>query len=522
MSLMILSFHTNRFNIMLKAASGCIFPCLLIATSAIPAVAQTNRQTPDNLLRLQQLEQTRPTALPAPANNQQLPLSSPSSFSAPPPARSIDDYVIGAGDKLQVDVFRVPDYSGEYEVLVNGALRLPIVGSVDVAGLTLAQATNVISQAYSKRLRRPIIDVFLTEPRPLRVGIAGEVSQPGEYVLQREGTQFPSLVSALETAGGITQSADLDRVVVRRQNGTATPSMVVTNLKQLLETGDLRYSFELRDGDTILVPTRESFSQAESLQIASASFAADANRPLNIAVVGEVFRPGPYTVTGTVTTGDAGQAGDSGSTEVPPTVTRAIQVAGGIQPGANIRDVQIHRRTRNGQQQNINVNLWKLLTEGDITEDIILQEGDTVSVPKADDLLTAEVSQIASASFSPNTIRVNVVGEVDSPGSLEIPPNTPLSQGVLAAGGFTNRAKKGSVELIRLNPNGSVSRSNISIDFAEGIDEEVNPLLRNNDTIVVSRSASASFADSVDSIINPLGRAFSLFTLPASLFNIFD
>ena len=506
---MSLPFHTKTFNnAQSRSILGAIVyiaPCLLMAIA--PAMAQLPAD-----LSPPRSERSLPT-LPLPSNTRQPAL---------PPAASADGYILGAGDKLQVDVFRLPHYSGEYEVLINGALRLPMVGPVVVAGLTLEQATTAIESAYSNRLRRPIIDIFLVEPRPLRVGIAGEVSQPGEYVLQREGTQFPSLITALETAGGITQSANLDRVIVQRQNGTNEPKTVVTNLRQFLATGDLRYSFALRDGDTIFVPTQTSFSHADSLQLASASFAANANRPLNIAVVGEVFRPGPYTVTGTVTTGDAGQVGNSGSTDGPPTVTRAIQVAGGIQPGANIRDVKIYRRTRNGEQQNIDVNLWRLLTEGDITEDIVLQEGDTVSVPKADELIAAEVSQVASASFSPSTIRVNVVGEVDNPGTVDIPPNTPLSQGVLAAGGFTNRAQKGNVELIRLNLNGSVTRGSVDINFSEGIDEESNPLLRNNDTIVVSRSTSAKVADSIDNIVSPLGRAFSLFTLPASIFNIFN
>jgi polysaccharide export outer membrane protein len=117
----------------------------------------------------------------------------------------------------------------------------------------------------------------------------------------------------------------------------------------------LRYNLSLRDGDTIFIPTREQFDRYESLQLASASFAADESRPLNIAVVGEVFRPGPYTVTGAARTGEAGLPGGTGSTSIPPTVTRAIQVAGGIKPDANIRRVQVYRRTRDGGEQVIDV-----------------------------------------------------------------------------------------------------------------------------------------------------------------------
>jgi polysaccharide export outer membrane protein len=170
----------------------------------------------------------------------------------------------------------------------------------------------------------------------------------------------------------------------------------------------------------------------------------------------------------------------------------------------------------------LTLNLWQLLANGEITEDIVLQEGDTVVVPQAENLLPEEITEIAAASFSPDTIRINVVGEVDRPGVVEVPPNTPLSQGVLAAGGFNNRASTGVVDLVRLNPNGTATRTEISVDFAQGIDEEINPLLRNNDVIIVRRSTSASLGDTLDTLLVPLGRAFSLFTIPAQIFNLFD
>lgn len=436
---------------------------------------------------------------------------------------TLDDYVLGAGDRLQIEVFRIPEYSGEYEVLVNGNLSLPMVGQVVVEGLTLEQAQSKISQVYSARLRRPIVNLVLVSPRPLRIGIAGEVSHPGSYVLEREGTQFPSLIAALENAGGVTQSADLRQIVVTRDIGGGLQKDFVTDLWQFLQTGENRYNLGLRDGDTIFVPTREEFDPLESLQLAAASFAADESRPLNVVVIGEVFRPGPYTVTGTARTGEAGLPGGSGSSAIPPTVTRAIQVAGGIKPEANIREVEVYRRTRDGREQRINANLWNLLAEGQITEDLVLQEGDTVFIPKANGLIPEEFSEIAAASFSPDSIRINVVGEVERPGIVEIPPNTPLSQGILAAGGFdSRRAQTTAVELIRLNADGTVTRNSIDVDFAAGINQSTNPLLQNNDVIIVNRSTSASIADALDTVVVPLGRAFSLFTIPTSIIRLFE
>lgn len=452
-------------------------------------------------------------------HTQIIPRAAPSQANGSP---LINNYLLGAGDKVRVEVFRIPEYSGEYEVMTNGSLNLVMIGQVSIAGLTLEQAAQAISEAYSPRLRMPIVNLSLTEPRPLRIGIAGEISRPGEYVLEREGTQFPSLVNALETAGGITQSADLRRIVVQRTGPSGGTQRVIADLWQFLNTGDLQYSLALQDGDTVYVPTRDSFDNSESLQLATANFAADASRPLNIAVVGEVLRPGPHIVTGNESSFSPGNSNEEGAVTGLPTVSQAIQEAGGIQSEANIREIQVYRRTRGGAEQVIGVNLWRLLTSGDITEDIALQEGDTIVVPKAEALPASEVSELAAASFAPDSITINVVGEVSNPGRVEVAPNTPISQGVLAAGGFSRRASTSTVDLIRLNENGSATRSTVEIDFAEGIDASSNPLLRNNDIILVRRSGAASFSDTLDSVVNPLARAFSLFSIPASIFNLFD
>ena len=434
----------------------------------------------------------------------------------------LEEYALNAGDQIRVDVFRVPEYSGEYEILSGGLLLLPMVGQISVAGLTISEAQSVIAQAYASRLRRPIINITLISPRPLRIGVAGEVTQPGIYTLQRDGTQFPSLVDALDVAGGVTQLADLRQIVVRRSVAGTSEQTIVSNLWQFLDTGDLRYDLFLRDGDTVFVPTTEQFDPQDALQLAATSFAADESRPLNIAIVGEVFRPGPYTVTGTARTGEAGVPGGSGSTSTPPTVTRAIQVAGGIKPEANLRSIEVHRRTRVGQGQIIEVDLWRLLQEGDLAEDIILQEGDTIKVSRAADVLPAEIIEVAAASFSPDTIAVNVVGEVNNPGVVRVSPSTPLSQGILASGGFSNRATRRSVDLIRLNVDGTATKSSVEVDFSEGIDESRNPLLRNNDIIVVRRSTSASISDTLDTVTAPLSRAFSVLTLPFTILRLFD
>lgn len=422
-------------------------------------------------------------------------------------------YTLGAGDRVRIDILEVPDYSHEYQVLADGSLNLPLIGNLSVQGLSLKQAEARISNEYLSFLQLPCVTITLLAARPLKLGIAGEIHRPGSYTIPlEEGTSFPTVTQAIDLAGGVTQSADLRNVQIRRQTITGESQIVPVNLWALLQTGDLSQDVPLRDGDAIVIPAVENFDLSEGRQVAAASFSADRSQPVNIAVVGEVARPGPYTITS--------ESQGVGAENAPITVTRAIELAGGIMPAADIRRIQVRRTTRTGvAQPPLEIDLWQLLKTGDLKQDAILQDGDTVIVPIATDINLQEAPQVAAASFSPDTIPVNVVGEVLRPGTVQVPPNTPLNQAILAAGGFnTRRARKSSVELIRLNPNGSVSRRRIPIDFKQGINEESNPLLHRNDVIVVGRSSLTSFSDTLGTALRPFGSVFSFL----NFFRIFD
>ena len=493
--------------------------------------------------------------LPAPAtlpriNNP----SSPSRVNPVPPATGVDrlpaspgvnnlpsetPYTLGPGDIIKVDVFDVPEYTGQFAVLVDGTLNLPVIGSIPVRGKTIQQATEQISSLYARYVKRPLITLSLVTPRPLTIAVAGEVNRPGTYSVTPGQTggggqaggggqtgQFPTVTQALTLAGGITPSAAVREVQIRRRATASTPERVYTvNLWNLLQAGNINEDITLRDGDSIFIPPVVAVNPAETRLLADSSFASREARPVNVVVVGEVSRPGPYSVTGggegtggatgAVTgslTGATG-AGGGGNNAGPPTVTKAIQVAGGITALADVRTVTIRRLTRSGEPRVIAVNLWDLLRAGDVSQDVILQDGDTITIPTATAIDPAEASQLGSASFSPNTIVVNVVGEVTKPGAVPVPPNTPLNQAILAAGGFNTRAKKAEVQLIRLNPNGTVEKREIDVDLAQGINTEGNPSLRNNDVVVVKRSSLASIGDTLGTVLNPLGSFVNLLRL---------
>jgi len=179
------------------------------------------------------------------------------------------------------------------------------------------------------------------------------------------------------------------------------------NLWKFLQEGDISQDIILQDRDTILIPTVANFNQAEARQFATANFSPPPEKPRSISIVCQVTRPGAYVVIGGNTTNDASREGF-------PTVIRAIQLAGGITSDADIRQIQVRRLTRRGEQI-IPVNLWQFLESGDGAQDTILQEGDTIVVPKATIVNPAEAGVIASTNFAPAGINVYRSGDAQAP-----------------------------------------------------------------------------------------------------------
>jgi polysaccharide export outer membrane protein len=441
---------------------------------------------------------------------------------SPAPTISINtDYYLGGGDNIRIDIYDLPQLSGEYQIPAGGAIQIPIIGSVSLQGLTLGQAAQLITRAYSRVVKRPIVTISLQAARPLNVWLSGEVSRPGSYLLplangggNRPSIQFPTLPQALERAGGIRASADIRRVIVRRRL-TANKEITITyNLWDYLQTGQTSKDLTLRDGDQILVPPQETINLEETNEVSASNFSIPAEQPRTVSVFGEVKRPGRYVANG-------GDTQNGQRTNGQPTIIRALQLAGGITSIADIRQIQLQRYTRSGKQQVRTINLWQFLQEQDTSQDTILQDGDIIFVPTATAIDPGEVSVLATANFAPATVQVSVVGEVITPGGLRLPPNTTVNQAILSAGGFRpNRANSRVVELLRLNPNGSISRSEVAINLEQGIDPQTNPLIQDNDIIIVRRSSTARLVDNINTVLAPAGNIIGGILVPTRLIEL--
>lgn len=414
-------------------------------------------------------------------------------------------YTLGAGDIIKVSVYDLPDQGGEVKVLNDGTISLPLIGTLTITNKTIQEIHQLLTAQYSKYIKRPVVTVTLLAQRPLRLAIAGEVNTPGKYTLNPDlgERKNPKVTDLLEKAGGLTVSANVREIQLRRQE-TDGEKIYTLNFWQLLQQGDLKQDVDLQDGDVIVIPKQEEINAREYSQLADANFGIKYEQAPNVTIVGEVNRPGAYTIP---------------IDKAPPRLTIALQQSGGIRDMADIRDITVNRTTRDGQELNIKVNLLAMLETGDIGKDIVLQNGDTIIVPKAQTLSASQAQTMASANFSPGEITVNVVGSVKNPGSLKIPPNTPLNNAILASGGFDERrANDRVIQLIRINPNGTVTKTDINVNLSAPVNDETNPILKNNDVIMIGRNGIAEFNDSIGSIFAPVGKMIPFL----NIFSIFQ
>ncbi|MBW4553054.1 MAG: polysaccharide biosynthesis/export family protein [Aphanocapsa sp. GSE-SYN-MK-11-07L] len=252
----------------------------------------------------------------------------------------------------------------------------------------------------------------------------------------------------------------------------------------------------------------------------------EASRPVTVGISGAVNRPGTYVVGQTATaiaaTGlgqtapgtvsGAGQGAQGAA--AAPKLSLVLQSAGGITANADVRNIQIRRPQAGGAPETmITVNLWRLLRDGDLSQDVVLRDGDSILVPIATALTPAEITELSSATFSPSTINVNVVGEIKAPGVKQLRPNTPLNSAIMAAGGFIpTRANTTKLILIRLNPDGTVAKRELKINLAENLNADNNPPLQNGDTVIIGRSGIASFSDTLGTVLSPLNGITGVFT----------
>jgi polysaccharide export outer membrane protein len=133
-------------------------------------------------------------------------------FCAAAGAQNNQDYTLGAGDAIRVQVFQNPDLTVEARVSENGAINYPLIGAVQLGGLSIAAAEKKIADALREGgfVQRPQVNIVLVAVRGNQVSVLGQVNRPGRFPLETFNTKVTDMLAA---AGGATQLGD-DVVII--------------------------------------------------------------------------------------------------------------------------------------------------------------------------------------------------------------------------------------------------------------------------------------------------------------------
>lgn len=218
-----------------------------------------------------------------------------------------DNYMVGDGDVLKVTVYGNPDLDATVRVSSDGTILFPLLGQVQIGGLSVAQVSNHLAKKLADGyIVNPQVSVFVEQFRSKKAIIIGQVRTPGLYELSGP----TSVLELISKAGGLTPEAG-DKVTIKRKiaAGGAGEQMITVNLKDLLERGLVALDARIMDGDNVFVSKASVFY-----------------------VTGEVSRPNSYRF------------------EEGTTVIQAITMAGGFSPIASKGRVRIIRKVEGAEQ----------------------------------------------------------------------------------------------------------------------------------------------------------------------------
>jgi polysaccharide export outer membrane protein len=166
---------------------------------------------------------------------------------AQPSGSVTEEYRVGAGDKLRIEVYKDPQLSQSVQVRPDGKITLPLVGDMEATGHTPIELRDMITKSLKEYITNPTVTVIVVEALASQVIVMGEVSRPGPVQLYGPTT----IVQVLAMAGGFKEFANTKDVRVLRPNGHGVQTLRF-NYKEALNSE--AKPFFVRAGDTVIVP----------------------------------------------------------------------------------------------------------------------------------------------------------------------------------------------------------------------------------------------------------------------------
>lgn len=231
-------------------------------------------------------------------------------------------YVLGPGDTVKISVYQNSDMMVETRISEVGSVTFPLLGPVEVGGLTPAQAEIRIATLLKTGgfVPRAQVTILVTQFRSRQVSVLGQVNHPGRYAIEEPSVR---LTDVLAIAGGIASTGAETVTVIR--NGEAGEQRIEVDLLGLFDGLGQIKNIELGNGDTVFVPRIPVFY-----------------------IYGEVQRPGAYRL------------------ERRMTVMQAVSLASGLTQRGSEKGLRIVRRNASGNAKAITAGMEDYVLQDDV------------------------------------------------------------------------------------------------------------------------------------------------------------
>ena len=167
----------------------------------------------------------------------------------PAPVNPLENYLLGAGDLVQVIVWKNTEISGSFRVRPDGKFSMPLIGDILAGGNTTDTVSMQVTQKLKLFLETPYVSTIVLESSSNRVYILGEVAKPGTYPIDGSLTAL----QALAMAGGFSPFASKEKMILVRGAGESQENIPLSYSKMIREVGEDSNPL-LQRGDTLVVP----------------------------------------------------------------------------------------------------------------------------------------------------------------------------------------------------------------------------------------------------------------------------
>lgn len=315
-------------------------------------------------------------------------------------AVAAEEYALGAGDVVRIQVFQNPDLTTEARVSESGEITFPLLGTVNVGGAGIGQAERKIAQGLVQGgfVQKPQVNIVLVQVRGNQVAVLGLVNRPGRFVIETFDTHLSEM---LATAGGVLSAAGSGKAIITGQRDGQSFRREV-DLAELFLLDKKEADLLVAKGDVIyIVPGNQ------------------------VSILGQVNRPGRYALE-----------------EAKMKLSDALAMAGGVSVSGS--DSAILEGVRDGQKFHKVVDIAAIYMDenSDMNPDVLA--GDSIYVHRAPVFY--------------------IYGEVQRPGSYRVERNMTIMQALAEGGGPTPRGTQRGLKLHRKNASGVVEKTSPALD----------------------------------------------------------